>query len=110
MRCRLCSKARDPREFVVDPIVGFCFVCLEWHRKALDVLAGAIPCGCQECGTGFGELKRRAPGGDLRMYLHPKDGIYQVLCETCSDNYELKRADLYGDTPYGQAKKLKTKT
>lgn len=41
------------------------------------------------------------------MFLHWKDGVYQVLCRACSDRYERKRLDLYGDTVHGHLKKLK---
>lgn len=44
------------------------------------------------------------------MQLHPMDGLYAFLCLTCSDEYERKRLDLYGDTPHGHARGLKTKT
>jgi hypothetical protein len=47
------------------------------------------------------------PDGNIPMYLHPKDGIYQVLCRCCSDEYERERLDLYGDTLHGELKKLK---
>lgn len=106
LRCRLCSKFRSPSEFVHSPITGYCWHCYEWHQRALKMLAGEDPPGCQECEVSF-EVLRAAACGDLRMYLHPKDGIYQVLCLKCSDEYERKRLDLYGDTPHGFLKKLK---
>jgi hypothetical protein len=40
------------------------------------------------------------------MFAHPKDGILQLLCGSCSDDYEGKRLDLYRGTPYGAMKKL----
>lgn len=106
-RCRFCSKFRHPKEFIHDATVGMCWRCYEWHQHALDVLAGGgVPRGCQECGRTYEELERTAGGPDVRMALHPKDGIYQVLCGGCSDEYERKRLDIYGNTPYGHAKKL----
>lgn len=84
-----------------------CWSCYEWHGKALAMLAGHPPPGCQECGVTFDHLKRITPGGNVRMYLHPKDGIYQILCRTCSDRYTPKRLDLYGDTQFGWDHKLK---
>jgi hypothetical protein len=81
-----------------------CFRCLEWHHNAIRVLAGDPPPGCQECGLTFADLKAFDNAGNLRMYLHVKDGIYQILCTTCSDKYERKRADLFRETVYGQQK------
>ena len=101
VKCRYCGKFRDPREFVHDTVVGFCWRCLEWHRRALDVLAGGIPHGCQECGRTGAELLARAGGGDLRMRIHVKDGMLQLLCIGCSDAYERKRRDQFAGTPYG---------
>lgn len=84
-----------------------CFHCYEWHLKALAVLAGTPPPGCQECGVTFGALQAASADGNTRMYVHPKDGLYQVLCPLCSDRYTHKRADLYGDTAFGFAQQLK---
>ena len=101
VRCRFCSKPRNPKEFIGGPTVGFCLDCLTWHEHALKVLAGEVPKGCQECGATMLQVAERTPGGDVPMRMHVKDGIYQLLCVPCSDVYERKRMDLYGDTPYG---------
>jgi hypothetical protein len=107
-RCRFCSKFRHPHEFIHDSTVGMCWHCHEWHLQALNVLLhGAIPRGCQECGRSYEQLEALSPTADVRMCLHPKDGIWQILCGECSDSYERKRLDLYGDTPFGWTKKLK---
>jgi hypothetical protein len=106
-RCRFCSKFRDQREFVHDSVVGMCWHCREWHLHALNILAGNPPRGCQECGLNYDQLEALSATGDVRVCLHPKDGIWQVLCGPCSDEYERKRLDLYGDTPYGLKRKLK---
>jgi hypothetical protein len=71
------------------------------------MLAGSVPVGCQECGATWQTLAEREPGADITMVLHDKDGTYQLLCRKCSDAYERKRADFFGDTPYGFRKKLK---
>jgi hypothetical protein len=79
--------------------------CYEHHLEALRVMAnGAPPKACQACNTAFEDLA--AVRGNSRMYMHSKDGVYQVLCKWCSDAYERKRADLYRSTPYGAAKKI----
>lgn len=105
-KCPYCSKFRPHSEIQKMGTGGakICFRCLEWHRNAIKVLAGAPPPGCQECGVTFADLKAFDRAGNLRMYLHVKDGIYQILCTTCSDVYERKRADLFRETAYGQQK------
>lgn len=70
------------------------------------MLAGAPPPGCQACGLTWRELSERTAGQAVTMFLHPKDGILQVLCAKCSDAYERKRLDLYGATPYGLRRRL----
>lgn len=103
-RCHYCSKFRSPAE--IQPIgtggAKICWRCLEWHDEALRMLNGrGAPRGCQDCGVTFAELKART-AADVRMYLHQKDGIYQILCRLCSDRYIPKRRDLYGPTLFGK--------
>ncbi|HTB10950.1 MAG TPA: hypothetical protein VK752_05240 [Bryobacteraceae bacterium] len=97
-RCRYCSKQRPPEEMLP---MGMCARCLEWHMHALDLLAGKIPPGCQECGLSFSVLERAAADADVRLYVVPRDGIYQVLCRRCCDVYVRSRRDLYKGTPFG---------
>ena len=108
VRCHYCSRFRSPREMLTLGTGGakMCWRCFEWHRCALRMLAGYPPSGCQQCGVTFQALRERNGGGDIRMYLMPKDGIYQVLCKRCSDRYLPKRVDLIGDTAFGRSLKL----
>lgn len=102
VRCHYCSKERNPREVVYmsgGPVM--CWHCLEWHQHALQMLAGQPPPGCQECETPFLELNDCDGRGNVRFSVVPKDGIYQVLCQTCAGRYVQKRADLFGSTEYG---------
>lgn len=105
-RCHYCSHFRSAEEIYPIGVGGaqICLRCLEWHGKAIGMLAGTPPPGCQECGVTFAQLRER--GGDVRMYLHQKDGIYQILCKPCSDAYIPKRRDLYGPTRFGQSLNL----
>jgi hypothetical protein len=105
-RCHYCSKWRAPREIQELGTGGakICMHCLEWHFKAIRILAGNPPDGCQKCGLKFQDLKECDALGNLRMYLVVKDGIYQVLCEPCNAIYERKRADLFRETEYGKRK------
>ena len=108
-KCRLCQKWRLPSELVGAPQRGYhCVECLQWHFHALDVLAGNTPRGCQVCNKTAEELMTTNAAGEtvVRLFCHPKDGIYQLLCAECSTPYALKRADLYGQTAYGKELKL----
>ncbi len=64
-----------------------------------------FPPDCQVCGVSFSELSERF--GDVKVILEWKDGLYQTLCEKCSDEYQRKRLDMYAGTRYGYLKKLK---
>lgn len=86
--------------------IGMCVRCLEWHSHALDLLAGGIPPGCQECEVSFDDMRRSAADADIRMYVVPRDGIYQVLCRRCCDRYVRSRRDLYKGTQFGSDQKL----
>ena len=107
-KCRRCSKHRPIEEFVAGgPVTGYCLRCLEHHNEALELLCnGSLPRGCHECGLSIADLMARTSEADMPLYVHPKDGIYQLLCATCSDSYEQKRADLYRHTPHGVSKGL----
>lgn len=108
VRCHYCSKSRSPREVIYLPGGKMlCWRCYEWHGHAMGLLAkGEPPPGCQECGAKFDAMQEVNARGDMPVYLHPKDGVYQVLCGKCSDAYVQKRADLYGSTQYGRLQKL----
>ncbi len=103
VRCHYCSK-QLPR-FRVHQLTNaqtICDHCLDWHNKALDFLAGNTPPGCQCCGVTFEFLRDSELSVEIRMYVVPKDGIYQILCATCIQPYLPKRADLYGGTQFGR--------
>ena len=102
--CRYCSKFRAPEDLMGAGARGLiCRYCFEWHKHALAVLNGETPSGCQECGTRLEEI---SPGVEIRMYVVPKDGCYQVLCKRCCDSYVARRRDVYGATEFGRRLKL----
>ncbi len=107
-RCRFCSHWRAKEEFIGGVVTGQCLVCLEVWRKNLDALTrGAMPHGCPVCDRTSEELSRLNANGDCRMYLHRIDGVAALLCADCSDEYERKRLDQFGGTPYGHLRQLK---
>lgn len=110
IRCHYCSHFRNPKEIIPLGTGGalMCWFCYDNHLIALKMLCGQPPPGCQgdNCGLTFAQLQAEAGSDDCKMYIHPKDGIYQVLCRACSDRYVLQRVDLYRPTRYGHRKKL----
>lgn len=110
-KCHYCSQWRLPGEIIQIGVGGvkMCFHCHEWHVKQIDAVAiGGVPPGCFDCRKTWEELRLSFDLGDnpseVKMFLVPKDGIYQLLCRTCSDAYEQKRADLLKGTQHGQTK------
>lgn len=104
LRCHWCQKFRP--EFRVHRLAShqvICDYCLEWHQRALDLLAGTPPPGCQKCERSWAALQDAAPGTQVRLYVVPKDGLYQLLCASCVRPYLPKRAELYKNTEFGKA-------
>lgn len=102
-RCHYCS--RQLPAWRTHQLTGhaqrICDDCLDWHNKAIAVLAGEGVCGCQACGASWDFLRNSQIGVEVRLYVVPRDGIYQVLCATCIRKYLPMRADLYGGTRFG---------
>ena len=67
---------------------------------------GEIPVACQECGKTLDQLAAESASDDIRMEVHAKDGIYELLCQPCGDRYARLRMDLYGKTPFSKAHRL----
>jgi hypothetical protein len=108
-RCMVCSQWRHPWEMQHLPGGALrCFYCHQDHVDALQTLStGDPPPCCAECRTPWEQLTCLTPDGNPYMYLHWKDGCYQMLCPQCSSKYAPKRLDLYGDTDWGLIRKLK---
>lgn len=102
VRCNYCSKFYPAwRTHKLTDAQTICDYCLEWHNNALAVLAGGVPKGCQACETPWEVLSDSTPGGSVRMYVLPKDGILQLLCAGCVKPYTMTRADLFKGTAFG---------
>lgn len=100
-RCNWCGKFRAPNSVHrLKSHQAICDECLEWHAAAMDVLAGKPPAGCQECGKTWQHLREHAAPAPPKMTIVEKDGIYQLLCEPCAEQYVGKRADFFGNTPF----------
>lgn len=109
VNCPYCGQARNPREVMRIGTGGalMCWQCHERHVAALHALASGIAPACAGCGASREALCAQSADGECRMYLHPKDGIYQLLCPACSGRYIRQRADLYGSTRFGYKNKLR---
>jgi hypothetical protein len=83
------------------PAQIICDDCMDWHQKAIALLAGEAITGCQGCGASWEILCDRDLDSRIPLYVVPKDGIYQVLCSLCVRPYVAKRADLYRGTAFG---------
>lgn len=107
VRCHYCSKFY-PRSHVVNfgKSMVRCWKCHGAHLAALEVIAGNPPKGCGVCGVTFEALAERTAGEEVGMFMHYKDGLYQLLCSACDRVYVPKRKDLYGPTQFGWDRKL----
>jgi len=107
-RCKQCSTFADPREMIGDDRSGrVCWKCYENHCDALKTLGGEAPRGCHECGATFTSIAETSLDPEkVRMFLHWRDGCYQILCPPCSDKYVVKRKDLYKETEFGALNRL----
>jgi len=101
-RCHYCSRFFPAwRVHVICQAQTICDTCLEWHNQALEFLAGRALPGCHGCGASWEVLRDRDKSVEVRLYVVPRDGIYQLLCQSCIRSYVPKRADLYQSTPFG---------
>lgn len=107
VKCHYCSRFCARCEVVTfgESMVR-CFQCQDKHVAALEVLAGKPPEGCGECGVTFAALAERTAGAQVSMFMHWKDGMYQLLCPACDRKYVEGRKDLYGPTRFGWERKL----
>jgi hypothetical protein len=99
--CNWCTRALP--KFRVHRLMShqvICDYCLEWQDHAMEVLGGAVPRGCQACGTSWYDLNARS-GQQVRMYVVPKDGIFQLLCIDCVRPHLPKTKELYKGTKFG---------
>jgi hypothetical protein len=104
-KCRVCGNFRHPNEFVIDTVVGYCWHCYERNNRTLAMLGDISKVECCECGVSPSDVP-----ADLRMRLYDKDGVKQLLCVPCGDDYERKQRGMFANTPYGQQKGLHIKT
>lgn len=102
VKCHYCSRQLPAwRTHQITAAQRICDDCLEWHNKAIALLAGGPIPGCQCCGATWELQRDREISVEVRMYVVPKDGIYQVLCALCVRPYVSARGDLYRGTAFG---------
>ena len=103
LKCHWCQRWR-PRGTVyrLTSRQNMCDDCMDWHVHALEFLGGAEPRGCFQCRLSWEELKARTPGNQVRLYVVPKDGVYQLLCRGCVEPYLKKNTQLFEGTKFGR--------
>jgi|GEM_PF-5278634 len=103
-----CGKQVSPHDLLpIGPHVRICYDCYAWHLTAMAMLSGkAPPPGCQMCERSLDTLKREQFTDEPKMYLHPLEGLYAVLCFDCSQRYEQLVRERYKNTPYGCQRRL----
>ena len=107
VRCHYCSRFFPPSQVMkFGESMVRCFQCQQKHLDALEVLAGKPPRGCGECGITFEDLSATVATPQVPMFMHWKDGMYQLLCARCDRKYVEGRKDLYGPTRFGWERKL----
>ena len=111
VRCHYCSRFFPPSQVInFGESMVRCFACQQKHLAALEVLAGNPPNACGECGLTFEVLAdQQSPPAETQvsMFMHWKDGMYQLLCARCDRQYVEGRKDLYGPTRFGRGRKLR---
>ena len=108
VRCHYCSRFCNPHEVVnFGESMVRCWRCQEKHQAALEFMAGHRPTVCCECGVTFAELAAATAEPHVCMFVHWKDGLYQLLCSRCDARYVEQRKDLYGPTRFGLERKLR---
>jgi hypothetical protein len=113
--CNQCGKAISLAE---APACGSrengyrCFDCQVAHRQHVQAANARLAENylkygthkCEECNRGLDEIEIFT--GKRSLFHHYKDGIEQMLCKLCSDQYEIKNRRLYAGTKYAKIKNL----
>lgn len=80
-------------------MASMCDNCQADHARRIEQFISSAERRCYQCGRSMREVEGDE-AGNITMFVHFKDGVYQLLCPQCSVSYTAKRKDLYGDTPW----------
>lgn len=106
IRCHYCGQDRHPDDIMtIGNDIKMCLACRESH--VAEIIRFHPQRECAVCHRTFDELKAMQLGDHFSVFVHWIDRSYQILCPLCDEEYVKKRADLYGDTEFGYARKLK---
>jgi hypothetical protein len=105
--CGYCFKSK-PMNFIfrLGESVLICHNCYEKHEKAVNDFALQPPTECAACHLTWEQLSEGVIGPTVPMYPHYLDGIYQLLCRSCSDARIRKTPQPYKGTRFGWEQKL----
>jgi hypothetical protein len=101
-KCPQCGKHCAPEELAGSQ--PRCYQCQEWHERAVNVLNASL--GCYDCKKSWEQFRAEAGPAEVKMYIVPRDGIYQVLCRPCCDEFVRLSRALYAGTAFAEAMKL----
>lgn len=108
VRCTRCSKHHLAGDLLrYSNNVRLCRKCRHSHAAAVEALAGKRQPECAGCQRNWEELSEEQGEGNIRMMVHFADNVLALYCPSCSDSYEQKRRDLYGETPYGHRRGIR---
>lgn len=98
-RCRSCGRQLRPSSVRRFGYASICESCLESIEARLDEFLSRNPDRCDECGRLIRDMECDATG-NIFMFVHMKDGVFQILCDQCSVSYAVSRKDIYGGAPW----------
>ena len=101
-KCPQCGRHCAPEE--LKGTQPRCYHCQEWHEMAVNVMEASA--GCAECGKTWDQFRDEGGPAELKMYVVPRDGIYQVLCRPCCDEFVRLSRQLYAGTAFAEKMKL----
>jgi hypothetical protein len=104
--CHYCSQHRLESEVIRIPLeaglsVVQCHYCFTKQQQAIAKWNDEPRFCCDECGVDLRPVEKNISRNDIKAYWEPKDGTWALMCEACSKPYEIKRRDLFRETPYG---------
>ncbi len=101
-QCPQCGRYCPPEE--LKGTQPRCYDCQDWHERTVNVIEASI--GCHECKKTWIELRDSGTGAEMKMYVVPRDGTYQVLCRPCCDEFVRLSRALYAGTAFAEMMKL----
>lgn len=96
LRCHACSGmvSAGDATFLPGGIIR-CPKCSQKSAAEMSKFMAEHAMECYECHAPFRI-------GDIRVGVVWKDGVFQALCDVCTQRYVPKRRDLFAGTPFAR--------